>query len=209
MTIKAATLRKLAALNLAPDQMAGVLELLAEQAEADESRREAQAERKRRQRARGDDGTVTRQSRDETETDAGHGEDKAGETLSLPPSPQTPQPPTHTREKNNTRAKRSHRCPEIWAPSRRALGKLTEEGFSAGDLERALTRMRDHEFRDAHTEWDAVFRNWVRNNRDRRPQPRLAHERADHPDAKLTASQANNARAFAGAAAAAGQRWRP
>ncbi|HLO78177.1 MAG TPA: hypothetical protein VK196_17110, partial [Magnetospirillum sp.] len=60
--ISAAELRKLASLNLSPEQMAGVLELLAIRAEKEEARKAAQAERKRRSRDKSV--TVTGQSQD-------------------------------------------------------------------------------------------------------------------------------------------------
>lgn len=60
------TLRKLAALSLSAEQMAGVLNILADDIEKEEKRKESQAERKRRQRAKSQDshGTVTGQSQD-------------------------------------------------------------------------------------------------------------------------------------------------
>jgi hypothetical protein len=59
MAVTASTLRKLAALDLSPEQMAGVLEVLAEGLAADEARKAGQAERKRRSRAKERDGHVT------------------------------------------------------------------------------------------------------------------------------------------------------
>ena len=66
MSVTAAELRKLAALNLSPEQMAGVLGLLADRVEADEQRRASQAERKRRSRDKSV--TVTGQERDKDVT---------------------------------------------------------------------------------------------------------------------------------------------
>lgn len=103
------------------------------------------------------------------------------------------------------KAKRGSRfCPKGWGPSPETLTTLADEGFTPGDLERALTRMRDHEFRSPRSNWDMTFRNWVREDRNRR-QP---HERP-HPDAKLDAKRANLSRAFAGADLAARQRFEP
>jgi hypothetical protein len=59
MSITAATLRKLAMLNLSSDQMTGVLDVLADSVEADEARRAALAERKRRNRSASRDSHVT------------------------------------------------------------------------------------------------------------------------------------------------------
>lgn len=130
------------------------------------------------------------------------------EPLSLPPSPQTPQPPTHTRKELTTRGKRpSRRCPEGWEPTGKTRAVLIGEGYEAGDLERALTRMRDHEFKTARSDWDATFRNWVRQDADRKP--RQANERPDPATAKFDAKQANYARAWEGADRAARSRWEP
>lgn len=92
MTITSATLRKLATLNLDADQMAGVLELLAEQQEAEELRLVGQRERKARQRAG--------QSRDSHVTGSGQGEDTPSSPevfpqtpFPNPSNPKTPSPP--------------------------------------------------------------------------------------------------------------------
>lgn len=55
MTINAETLRKLAILNLSPEQMAAVLNILADDIDKEEERKKKQTERKRRSR----DGNVT------------------------------------------------------------------------------------------------------------------------------------------------------
>lgn len=93
----------------------------------------------------------------------------------------------------------SKRVPDSWSPSEPTLLILGSEGHTAGDLERALTRMRDHEFKAPRTDWDASFRNWVRTDAERKPKP---HER-HHPDAKYDARQANLARHERGADLAA------
>jgi len=80
------------------------------------------------------------------------------------------------------RPKGSKRVPTSWIPEKHTLAVLEGEGFTPGDLERALTRMRDHEFRNPRTDWDATFRNWVRQDADRKPR----HERS-HPDKRHTA----------------------
>jgi hypothetical protein len=60
------------------------------------------------------------------------------------------------------RPKPTKRCPEDWEPDELTIARLTNEGYTAGDLERALAMVRDHEFGRAHSDWGAVFRNWVR-----------------------------------------------
>ena len=94
------------------------------------------------------------------------------------------------------------RCPETWLPKLSTLDLLASEGHTPGDLERAMTRMRDHEYRTPRSDWDAAFRNWVRTDHDRRPKPA-------NTDAKFDAKQANLARAFAGAERVTGPRPLP
>ena len=66
MSVPASTLRKLAALNLNAEQIAGVLDLLADGLEAEEARKEAQRERTRKAREKQRNSTVTLQSGDDT-----------------------------------------------------------------------------------------------------------------------------------------------
>jgi uncharacterized protein YdaU (DUF1376 family) len=106
------------------------------------------------------------------------------------------------------RARASRRCPESWQPRPQTLARLTDEGFSPGDLERAMTRMRDHEFRSARTDWDAALRNWVREDAARRITPNDRPHPAS-PDAKLAAKQANYDRAWNGSERAFGRDREP
>jgi len=77
MSVSASALRKLSLLNLSSDQMAGVLDILADSAEADEARRAAQRDRTRRHRAKRD-GNVTVTST---------------ERYDVPPKEKSPTPP--------------------------------------------------------------------------------------------------------------------
>lgn len=77
MSVSASALRKLSLLNLSSDQMAGVLDILADSAEADEARRAAQRDRTRRHRAKRD-GNVTVTS---------------AERYDVPPKEKSPTPP--------------------------------------------------------------------------------------------------------------------
>lgn len=92
----------------------------------------------------------------------------------------------------------SKRCPANWVPQVETVQKLADEGYQPGELERALTMMKDHQFKDARTDWDAAYRNWVRRDR---PQPRRANERSN-PDQRQIAREDNHARSFAGFEAA-------
>lgn len=95
----------------------------------------------------------------------------------------------------------SKRVPESWLPTDRTREVLAGEGFDPGALERALTRMRDHEFKTARSDWDAAFRNWVRTDADRKP-------RNDRPHAdKRQAAREDSLRSMhAGAMAALNRR---
>ncbi|MGE5566180.1 MAG: YdaU family protein [Parcubacteria group bacterium] len=93
------------------------------------------------------------------------------------PAISEPESDTSRAKALSVRARASRRCPPEWEPSEITGAKLIAEGFTAGDLERALTRMRDHEFKTARCDWDAAYRNWVRADKDR--QPRAIHERSD------------------------------
>jgi hypothetical protein len=98
----------------------------------------------------------------------------------------TPTEPNGSVAPKGARPRGSRRVPDAWLPSEKTLATLTAENHSAGDLERALTRMRDYEFAKSRTDWDAAFRTWVRKDADRKPR----NERPS-PDAKLAARQAN------------------
>lgn len=139
-----------------------------------------------------------RQSRD-VASDNGDIGDEAPPPPSFPPEP--PQLPTPTRVNKSTRVKgRSRRCPVEWEASASTVETLSSEGYSPGELERAMTRMRDYEFRDAKSDWDAVFRTWVRRDPplSAKPtfSPRAPHERPHTPEAKRSAREDNLSRGW-------------
>lgn len=98
----------------------------------------------------------------------------------------------------------SRRAPESWQPSAKTLLTLRDEGHEAGAMERALTMMRDHEYRAPRSDWDAAYRTWVRKDAERKRQ----YDRTP-ADAKLAAKNANYARAWTGSERAAGREWEP
>lgn len=100
------------------------------------------------------------------------------------------------------KARATKRCPQNWMPTPADRAVADAEGFTAGEVERELAKIRDHQFRDAHTDWSSVFRNWIRRSAEKRPR----HERPDQPSAKRTAREGNHARAFAGSEAASRMR---
>ena len=55
------------------------------------------------------------------------------------------------------------RAPTSYEPSVELLKQLAAEtGMTFDDLMAMLREMKDHEFKSAKKDWDAVFRNWVR-----------------------------------------------
>jgi hypothetical protein len=84
VSVSATTLRKLALLGLDAEQMAGVLDILADGVEAEEARKTAQRERTRKARAKQRDATVTLPTRDSNSDDTRGGvtrvEDKTSTT---------------------------------------------------------------------------------------------------------------------------------
>jgi len=203
MTITAAVIRKMVEKGLTASDIAELCEVI-EEGFAKPLASDERLERKRaRDAARmAEKREVARQSHDVAS-------DSRQETpLSLSPPPQTPPPHTHTPPEYTTRAKgrATRRCPEDWGPSLDTHGKLISEGFTAGDLERALTRMRDHEFKTARLDWDATFRNWVRTDADRKPPTRISPNGLPAPDAKRIAREENLRRAYAGSEMALGGR---
>jgi hypothetical protein len=91
----------------------------------------------------------------------------------------TPTEPNGSVAPKGAKTRGSKRVPPAWSPSQSTVAALEAEGHVSGDLERALTRMRDHEFRSPRTDWDAAFRNWVRTDNPPRKAPYERH-RPDH-----------------------------
>lgn len=94
------------------------------------------------------------------------------------------------------KAKATRRCPETWMPSEADLGVGLSEGLNPGEIERALSKMRDHSFKTARSDWSATFRNWLRADAERKP-------KNDRPDPRIAARQANYDASWAGADRAA------
>lgn len=76
----------------------------------------------------------------------------------------------------------TRRCPDDWSPKPETTATLAGEGYDPGTLERALAMVRDHEFRTPRSDWDATYRNWVRNE----PPPKAPNDRSHprHPSAR-------------------------
>ena len=106
---------------------------------------------------------------------AGGGEPRSGHEPSKEPSEEPSEEPLPSSLRSEgARAKvRSSRCPDDWLPKPSTLDFAEAEGLTAGEIERELSKMRDHTFRTPRSDWDATFRNWIRTTRDRQP-PRQA-----------------------------------
>lgn len=69
--------------------------------------------------------------------------------------------------KRKSGAARSKRVPEDWEPNHTHRAVALECDISPERCRFELEKFRDHEFKTAHSDWDAVFRNWLRNNAKR------------------------------------------
>jgi hypothetical protein len=134
-----------------------------------EARRSAAREKKHRQRAeaRGGDGMVPGQARNRP--DRVPGRPPKTKVSPTPPSKaqtsSTPSPPIGGSVPTPS-GRRSRRCPADYQPGPKVLDSDAAAGFSPGEIERELARFKDHQFRDARSDWDAAFRNWLRRATD-------------------------------------------
>jgi hypothetical protein len=100
----------------------------------------------------------------------------------------------------------SHECPPIWEPSAKVLEVGAAEGLTPGEIERELAKMRDHRFHDAHRDWDAVARNWLRTAAERKGKPNGSGNLfEDLRTPKRRAHEQNMQNAAGGLSAAAGR----
>lgn len=80
--------------------------------------------------------------------------------------------------------RRSSRCPPDYAPGPSVIVFAEASGLTAGDVERELARLKDHEFRSPRADWDAAFRNWLRTaleiSRHNPPRPPRHDQPGDH-----------------------------
>lgn len=92
-----------------------------------------------------------------------------------PPKTQSSAPPLPPTGEFPPRGRKASMAPESWEPSAKVLAWAEAEGFTAGEIERELAKFRDYEFPKPKSNWDAAFRNWLRNASDRRPSLRVIH----------------------------------
>lgn len=154
MSMTATELRKLASLMLSPEQMAGVLELLADRVEADDSRRAAAAERKRQSRSR--HAPVTGQTCDS---------DVKKEI------PHTPLEKTTHTENQPTRAKPGKtEFPDDFQLSPQNLTVAMRSGYSPSEIDVEIQRMRNWSknadgAKGRKSDWQRFAFNWFTDKR--------------------------------------------
>lgn len=156
--IDAAALRRLAAMQLDPDQMSDVLLMFADQAEAEERRKASQRERTRKSRANRD-GNVTVTS--ETQ-------DRNASPPSPKENPQTPKetpPTTHKENPPKGGQKKGSRLPIDFTPD---FDFALNAGLSRSQAQTEFAKFRDYWAAKSgqgaiKTDWQATWRNWVRS----------------------------------------------
>lgn len=207
MSLTAAMIRKLAEKGFSPEEMAEFAEMMEEgfakpvpSYELSPGAIRTRKWREKKEAERHGDVTVTSRGDDQP--------------LSLPPSPQTPQPPTHTRVRDITTRVREAFA-RWWAAYPRKVGKEDAwrkyqiaarkigddfEAVLIGGLERAKAAWTDAQFIPHPATWLHQGR-WEDEPTVINLAPRQTH--AQRPDTKRTAREANYDRALAGAEAAA------
>ena len=177
MTISAASLRKLAALNLDPSQMAGVLDMLAEQQEQEEARKEAQRERTRRSRAKRD-GNVT----DTSQSQAGNVEvSPKKETSPAPLKEKT----TPSSEPNGSSKIPTRLPPDFAFPAEWRQWAITR-GLPADRCELEFTKLVNWAAnapgsKGAKRDWFKAWQNWALTAIDQLPNARGSPARKQQP----------------------------
>jgi hypothetical protein len=72
------------------------------------------------------------------------------------------------------RPRPTRRCPEEFTLTPERLAFAAKEGLPEPEAKQAFAKMRDHEFRTPRVDWEAVWRNWVREEVSRRRGPPVA-----------------------------------
>lgn len=177
--MKAETLRKLAELNLAPEQMAGVLDILADLQEDEEKRKADQRDRVRKHRMK--------QTCNVTET-------LHEDYTPLSDKEKSPTPPKEINSSPislRSETKRGTRLPSDWVLPAGWGRWALEQGHSESTI-----RLEADKFADfwrakggkdaAKLDWEATWRNWMRNAPKARnlgtPAPKPKSEFMQHQD---------------------------
>lgn len=102
-------------------------------------------------------------------------------TATHPPLPIPQPPPTNLNEGvqgelSDPKPRPMRQCPKTWNPPEKVLAWAKHE-HPGVELEHELAKFRDNTFRTPRSDWDATFRNWIREASDRwkaRNGPRVA-----------------------------------
>lgn len=113
------------------------------------------------------------------------GKDENGTPFSqeiIPPSPpkggSSPTGAALSPKPKRVRIEKARFAPDDFTPSPAHIVKVEQRGLSPGDFDRALSRFKNHEFRNPPTDWSRAFHKWLdgeKPSHDRSPtDPRAA-----------------------------------
>lgn len=165
MSIPATTLRKLASLGLSSEQMAGVLDILADGIEAEEARKAAQRERTRRARDKQRNVTATLQSRD------GNCDDTHGRVIRVDDKTSN----SEIEPRKISEAKRAFRLADDWTLPVEWRSDALKAGLPEQLIDLEAAKLRDwsrSSKNGAKLDWRAAWRNWCREAAARAPRAR-------------------------------------
>lgn len=173
MSVSAATLRKLSELSLAPEQMAGVLSIIAEMAEADERTIQVEAERKAKDRAR----KAAKRSEEKARTVHGQSTDSEVDipAVGFPNKESSPTPPKEINPSPSLRSGEIHRVratriPETFVPDlseAEGIGLSVEQ--AASEAENFKDYWRSKAANATKRDWPATWRVWCRKALNEKP----------------------------------------
>ena len=58
---------------------------------------------------------------------------------------------------------KSSRCPPEFEPNETSLKFCHQYGMTKKSIDKHVFAMKDHEYKQPKSDWDAAFRNWIRN----------------------------------------------
>lgn len=92
------------------------------------------------------------------------------------------------------RGKLSHFVPDDFVLTQAQIEYATKQGLSPAEVPLELEKMRDHEFRDPHSDWDRTWKRWVRTAVARQVGPGGGRARGAPPPGRfLTAAEQSEA----------------
>lgn len=201
MTITADILRRIAALQLPPDKMQAVIEIIAELQEADDSRRAKQRDRARKSRTRSRDGDVTVTPQERTANDTVNvtvtqsaQKDPLSPKPPIPEKPKEKPPLTGGQKESSPSAKlegsqldetleipevclRGRALPADWQPTEADFAYGAELGFSREQVASEAEDMRLWAQANRNravarkANWTQAFQGWLRREAKKAKQP--------------------------------------